>query len=64
MAEELGLVGVTAIIALFAVLIMRGIQIGLNAPDLYSTYLNGPVTVIGRDPCGFKVKDNNGFRMG
>ncbi len=39
MAEELGLAGVTAIIALFAVLVLRGIKIGLNAPDLYTTFL-------------------------
>lgn len=38
-AEELGLIGMTAVIVLFAVLIIRGIMIALNAPDLYSTYL-------------------------
>ena len=39
MGEELGLIGVTATIALFGVLIMGGIRIALNAKDLYSSYL-------------------------
>jgi cell division protein FtsW len=38
-AEELGLVGLTAIIILFCILILRGIKIALNARDLYSSYL-------------------------
>jgi cell division protein FtsW len=38
-AEELGLVGMATIIILFAILIMRGIKIALNAHDLYSSYL-------------------------
>lgn len=38
-AEELGLVGVAAIIALFVVLIVRGIRVALEADDLYKTYL-------------------------
>ncbi len=39
MGEELGLIGVTATIVLFGVLIMGGIRIALNAKDLYSSYL-------------------------
>ena len=60
MAEELGLVGVTAIIALFAVLIIRGIQIGLNAPDLYSTYLALGISSF----IGLQVLINMGVVMG
>ncbi len=39
MGEELGLLGVTATIVLFGVLIMGGIRIALNSKDLYSSYL-------------------------
>jgi cell division protein FtsW len=39
LAEELGFIGVSAVIILFGVLIARGIKVGLNAKDLYSTYL-------------------------
>lgn len=47
-AEELGLIGMTAVILLFAVLIIRGIMVSLNAPDLYSSYLAlGISTLIG-----------------
>jgi cell division protein FtsW len=38
-AEELGLAGLAGIVFLFAILIIRGIRISLDAPDLYSTYL-------------------------
>jgi cell division protein FtsW len=38
-AEELGLLGVTAIVLLFGILVIRGIQIALDASDLYSSYL-------------------------
>ena len=38
-AEELGLVGITFVVALFSVLIVRGIKIALTAGDLYSSYL-------------------------
>ncbi len=37
--EELGLVGAAAVIALFAVLIWRGLRIGLRAPDAFGSYL-------------------------
>ena len=37
--EELGLLGVTAIIILFGMLIMGGIRVALKARDLYSSYL-------------------------
>lgn len=35
--EELGLVGAIVVIGLFVALILRGIRIAMNAPDLYST---------------------------
>ena len=38
-AEELGFVGVTCIIFLFGLLVMRGIKVSLNAKDLFSSYL-------------------------
>ncbi len=37
--EELGLLGVTMIVLLFGVLVTRGIQIALDASDLFSSYL-------------------------
>lgn len=38
-AEELGLIGLCTIVLLFGTVILRGIKIALDAPDLYSTYL-------------------------
>jgi cell division protein FtsW len=38
-AEELGLVGAVAVVALFAVLIWRGLRAGLHAPDRFGAYL-------------------------
>ena len=38
-AEELGLAGMAAVVILFTILIMRGIKVALDAPDLYCTYL-------------------------
>lgn len=35
--EELGLIGAVLIIALFALLVIRGIRVALNAPDTYSS---------------------------
>ena len=37
--EELGLLGVTMVIIVFALLIVRGFQISLRASDLFGTYL-------------------------
>jgi cell division protein FtsW len=46
--EELGFLGVTAIVLLFGLLIMRGIKVALDARDLYSTYLAfGLICLIG-----------------
>lgn len=39
LCEELGLLGAILLIALFAFLLIRGIKIALNAPDLFGTLL-------------------------
>jgi len=59
-AEELGLLGIIAIIILFSVLIMRGIKIALNAPDLYSSYLAMGISTL----IGLQVIINMGVVMG
>jgi cell division protein FtsW len=38
-AEELGMVGALAVVALFLVLLWRGVRAGLHAPDLFGRYL-------------------------
>jgi len=38
-AEEVGLIGVSVLLILFAFVIIRGIKIALNAPELFGTYL-------------------------
>ena len=38
-AEELGLLGALAVLALFAVILWRGARAGLRAPDLFGRYL-------------------------
>jgi len=38
-AEEIGLIGVSVLLVLFAFVIIRGIRIALNAPELFGTYL-------------------------
>ena len=46
--EELGLVGLAVVVALFLVIIWRGIRAALNARDLFGTYLAlGITSVIG-----------------
>ncbi|MBW1802435.1 MAG: putative lipid II flippase FtsW [Deltaproteobacteria bacterium] len=60
LAEELGLVGLTVIVMLFAILIMRGIKIALNAKDLYSTYLAFGISAL----FGLQVLINMGVVMG
>jgi len=46
LGEELGLVGAIAIVALFAVLIWRGLRTGLRAPDAFGAYLALGITVL------------------
>jgi cell division protein FtsW len=60
MAEELGLVGVSVIIALFAVLVLRGIKVSLNAPDLFSSYLALAISTL----IGLQAIINMGVVMG
>ncbi|MBW1715020.1 MAG: putative lipid II flippase FtsW [Deltaproteobacteria bacterium] len=38
-AEEAGFIGVSVILILFALIVIRGIKIALNAPELFGTYL-------------------------
>jgi cell division protein FtsW len=59
-AEEIGFVGTTCIVLLFALLILRGIKVALNAGDLYSTYLAFGLTCL----IGFQVLVNMGVAMG
>jgi len=44
--EELGLLGTTAIVALFALLIWRGLRAGLRAPDAFGVYLGLGLTIM------------------
>jgi cell division protein FtsW len=38
-AEEMGLIGVVVLLMLFAFLVIKGIKIALNAPELFGSYL-------------------------
>jgi len=58
--EELGLVGVSAVILLFGLLITGGIRAALKAKDLYSTYLAVGLTSF----IGLQVLINMGVVMG
>jgi len=60
LAEELGLLGVVTIIILFGILIIRGIKIALDAPDLYSSYLALGISTL----LGLQVLINMGVVMG
>ena len=44
--EELGFVGATAVLALFVLLVWRGVRIGLRAPDPFGAYLALGITVL------------------
>ena len=44
--EELGLIGLLLLIAVYAALIWRGFHVALNAPDLFGMLLAGGVTVM------------------
>jgi len=59
-AEELGLIGITFVVTLFSVLIVRGIKIALGARDLYSSYLAMGITSL----MGLQVMINMGVVMG
>ncbi|MFC1863731.1 putative lipid II flippase FtsW [Thermodesulfobacteriota bacterium] len=60
LAEELGLLGTIMIVILFSILILRGIKIALEAPDLYSSYLALSISVM----IGLQVLINMGVVMG
>ena len=59
-AEELGLIGLTFVVGLFSVLIVRGRKIALSARDLYSSYLALGITSL----MGLQVMINMGVVMG
>ncbi len=44
--EELGFVGAVAVVALFAVLVWRGLRVGLRAPDPFGAYLALGITAL------------------
>jgi cell division protein FtsW len=44
--EEIGFIGVGAVILLFAILVIRGFMISFNAPDLFGTLLSAGLTII------------------
>jgi cell division protein FtsW len=44
--EELGFLGAAAVVALFVVLVWRGLRIGLRAPDPFGAYLALGITVL------------------
>jgi cell division protein FtsW len=59
-AEEVGFIGVIAIIIMFGLLIGRGIKLSLDARDLYSSYLALGLTCL----IGLQVLVNIGVVMG
>ena len=60
LAEELGLIGVVTVVILFGILILRGIKVALDAPDLYSSYLALGISCF----IGLQVLVNMGVVMG
>ena len=58
--EELGLLGVLIIIALYAWIIIRGIAIARNAPDLFAAYLAAGLTIA----MGLQIVVNMGVALG
>ena len=46
LGEELGLVGAVVVVGLFAVLIWRGLRVGLRAPDAFGAYLALGLTIM------------------
>jgi cell division protein FtsW len=59
-AEELGLLGVSIIVALFGVLIFRGMRVALEARDLFASYLALGLTLL----LGLQVVINMAVVMG
>ena len=46
LSEELGLIGITVLLVLYALLIGRGLMIAANAPTLFTRLLAGSITLI------------------
>lgn len=46
LAEEFGLIGITVLLVLYALLIARGLMIAANAPTLFTRLLAGSITLI------------------
>ena len=46
LGEELGLIGAVVVVGLFAVLIWRGLRVGLRAPDAFGSFLALGLTVM------------------
>ncbi len=46
LSEELGLIGITALLVLYALLIGRGLMIAANAPTMFTRLLAGSITLI------------------
>jgi cell division protein FtsW len=46
LAEELGYIGVLAVLLLFLIFIWRGIKIAMNAPDVYSSLIATGITAL------------------
>jgi cell division protein FtsW len=44
--EELGFLGAATVVALFVILVWRGLRIGLRAPDPFGAYLALGITVL------------------
>jgi cell division protein FtsW len=59
-AEELGVIGVWAMILLFAIVVARGVRIGVRAKDEFGTYLAIGLTIL----VGVQVLFNLGVAMG
>lgn len=60
LAEELGMIGVIAVLSLFLLLVWRGIKIALEAKDLFGTFLAMGATMI----IGLQAFINAGVVMG
>jgi len=58
--EELGFLGVVAILTLFLILILRGIKISLSAPDPFGSYLALGITLM----IGLQAMVNFGVSLG
>ena len=58
--EELGLIGTTALLVLFAVLVLKGFRVAAQAPDLFGRYLALGITLL----LGIQVLMNAGVVSG